>query len=731
MKLFERLFLVLLIITGFLPAFSAIDKMTIQWLYVSLIIIFYFIFKLLYNRNDNTFPVVLNYSLISFIGLLFIALISFVSSDNLSESIIEYTRLILIFSLLLVYFSIASNLQIEQSFVFKIFSYLLLIECLFFFFNLFFKFSYYGIIDFKGISSNVNIQSFSVLLKLPLLLFAFNYKYISRFLFYPIIVLSTSIIFLISSRAALFGLFFIFIFFILNAKLDLLRRLSSSLLSLITAFVLTFLLIIPKLGTSSKIGSLELVNSSTLSRLSYYQEALMTIYNFPLFGVGLGNWKIFGIGTHQNFINAYTTPYHVHNDFLQFGAEIGVLGFLFFSFFLFFIFIYIIKYQSKGESGNLYFPLLLSFLIYILDSSLNFPISRPLIQTQFLLMIAVIFYFNRNKFNTVLFKRVFIFPSLCVMLVVFFCSFKVYDSYVKQNSLLNDFNKLQFVTPINYIESIDDDFPNITATALPIKAIKANYYKKDSVVSRLLDLAIKDNPYIKYPQALKSIRFKEKGMLDSSLHYAKDAFTSIPNNELHAISYLSILTALKDSVTLDSVFYATKSLKSSNIWNAYLSDLIQIGVSHNRKYDSLFKNSKSLFPSDKRFEFLNRLYFMGDSLINQTKKIFSEATLEFNNKNFLNSAKLYLEGSRLDSTDSSFLENAGHAFYLNKNKDKALKLFDSVINYYPKSTGKAYYFKGLITIETSGNISESCRLFYMAKKRGNTDADKAIKLFCK
>ena len=31
-------------------------------------------------------------------------------------------------------------------------------------------------------------------------------------------------------------------------------------------------------------------------------------------------------------MNAYTVPYHAHNDFLQIGAEIGLIGLIFYAF---------------------------------------------------------------------------------------------------------------------------------------------------------------------------------------------------------------------------------------------------------------------------------------------------------------------------------------------------------------------------------------------------------------
>jgi len=731
MKKIELFFLVLIFLSAFLPGFSAIDKMAFQWLYLAIVVCIYILFKLIINSKDSPFPLILNKSIYSILILFIISLLSLINASNLSESTIELSRLFIIISLLFTFVSINSNLKIDHLFIFKLFNVLLILECLYFFFSLYYFYNSYGIINFKGVSTNVNIQAFSILLKLPILIYSFYSNYISKFLYYLVSIFSIAIILLISSRAALFGLICIYSYYIITNNKGYFKSFLQSLTLLISSFLLTNFIVLPYLSSTSKLSSLSLVNISTLSRLEYYKEAFSTILNYPLFGIGIGNWKIFGIGMHSSQISSYTTPYHVHNDFLQFGAETGIFGFIAFLCFIVFSIVYAIKLRNHKYFKSLFAPFSLIIFIYILDSSLNFPISRPLIQIQFLFYLSCIFYFYSDNIKKIFFPRYLLTIPASLILLCIFSSYKIYDSYVKQNVLINDFNTQNFSTPIGYIDSIDDDFPNITATALPIKAIKANYYKNDSIVSRLLNLAILDNPYIKYPQALKAIRFSEIGNLDSALFFAKDAYSGISNNELHTITYMSILTKIKDSSLLDSVFNQSRFLKSANIWNAYLRNVLKLDLSKNSKRNKLFKESVQLFPKDERFEYLNKVYVMGDSLIDQTKAIFNSATQLFDDKKFLESAEAYLKGSKLDPKDPSFLENAGHAYYLNNNKNLALKLFDSVIGNYSNSNGKAYYFKGLILAEATGDLSESCRLFYIAKKRGNSDAEKAIELFCK
>ena len=47
---------------------------------------------------------------------------------------------------------------------------------------------------------------------------------------------------------------------------------------------------------------------------------------YPILGIGVGNWKIKSIQYAGDSVVGYTVPYHAHNDFLQIFAEIGIIG---------------------------------------------------------------------------------------------------------------------------------------------------------------------------------------------------------------------------------------------------------------------------------------------------------------------------------------------------------------------------------------------------------------------
>lgn len=713
-----------------MPAFGAIDKVGFQWLYLSATNFLYIVFKIATLKKHIIMS--LNKSVFAFIAFILFSLLSLFVSLNKSESLIELSRLFILLFTLGSLSSIIKNLDIDLNKTIRFITLFLLIETLVFFSILIYKFNIEDTLYLKGIASNINIQAFSIVIKIPLVMFCvFNSKNNLRRWSLIAIWLGVSILFLISSRASLLSLFIIMIAYLIWSSKEYLKNLSNVIKIILPGILLTLLIINPIVNTGEKLSNLTIVNASTLTRLDFYKEALGSIMGNPIFGIGVGNWKLFGIQAHKELVEGYTIPYHAHNDFLQIGSEIGIFGLI--AYLLIFIFAFLIlkkAFLNKAIKTPL-IALGLTLLVYLVDANLNFPISRPIIQVQFLFVLGIIYTLQKKEigYQLKLNKGLLSVVALC-SLVTILSSYKVYDSLRLQNYLLGDFESQKYDTPLDIIESIDDNYPSIGATALPIKAIKANYYKDDSVVNRLLDLASKDNPFIKYPQALKSIRFRAAGNLDSSLYFAKDAFLGLPRNELHIINYFSVLTELKDSITIDSVFNKVRDMDSKNVWNAYLLTNLTIERENTSKMKKVFNEATSIYPEDAQFKLYAMRMTMGDSLINKANEFFNEAADLFNVQDFNKSATTYLAASKLIPEDPAYLENAGHGYYMANQNNKALKLFDSVINHYSSKTGKAYYLKGLLLLETKKNQSEACSFFNLAIKRGNPDAGKALKLFC-
>ena len=129
----------------------------------------------------------------------------------------------------------------------------------------------------------------------------------------------------------------------------------------------------------------------------------------PVFGVGIGNWKLSSIFYDKEDINGYIVPYHAHSDFIQLGAELGIIGFiLYFGIFLlavFFVIVILFKSDLDSDKKLFVFFLLMSLGVYFIDANLNFPIARPQVLAPWALTMAFIVYYYNQASTKVILKR--------------------------------------------------------------------------------------------------------------------------------------------------------------------------------------------------------------------------------------------------------------------------------------------------------------------------------------
>ena len=102
-----------------------------------------------------------------------------------------------------------------------------------------------------------------------------------------------------------------------------------------------------------------------------YSHVIEEIKESSIFGVGLGNWKLKSIKYDALNIKGYVVPYHAHSDFIQLGAELGVIGFLLylgiFIWAIFYVFRIILKSNITDKEKIFLFLLILSLGSYTID----------------------------------------------------------------------------------------------------------------------------------------------------------------------------------------------------------------------------------------------------------------------------------------------------------------------------------------------------------------------------
>lgn len=409
----------LYIITGYIPNFGAVDVISNQWFFLNLLNITSFIYII---YNDTNFFITHKRTLLNSITVIFLTfilwgLLSYFYAINPNEVIVKFSRWINVLCGILIVSILLKKFNNQFKALAYIMSFALLVEIsasLSQYINLLQITTY----DFsktffiKGLTANKNVTSASIIVKIPFLLYLiwdskkiilkYIYSIILFSVFYNIIILSSRASYIsISLLILLIAIYFV----ITGIKYKNLKNSISQYL-LYPLFALTFSILFSfiSLGSSNsatisnRITTINTTDTSASQRLRYYGHSIEQVKNNPILGVGLGNWKIKSIDYDHLNMNGYTVPYHVHNDFLEIAAELGLFGFLlYFSIFLiigifFFKFILYHKLDHKGVIPSIILGL--SLLCYLIDANLNFPHARVINQISFIFIISAFINFK-------------------------------------------------------------------------------------------------------------------------------------------------------------------------------------------------------------------------------------------------------------------------------------------------------------------------------------------------
>ena len=273
-----------------------------------------------------------------------------------------------------------------------------------------------------------------------------------------------------------------------------------------------------------------------------------------------------------------------------------------------------------------------------------------------------------------------------LILVSFFnlyISHRVYKSGLVQDEILRHINNNDYEVEWEFINNLEVELPNLSKSAVPLKALKGMYYiSKDSVRVGfdLLYESFEDNPNIGYADANLALYYSALKAPDSAEKYARLAYSKIPNNAVH-ISVM--LKHFANNNQVDSLLNFVGISKRK-----YIS-----AVDYKVMLASLVNYKKSVKDSSKMIE-----------LAITTKNIFK------NNKEI----QLLSDYILHDIDDVNFAEDLNQKIDLSKkNYDKALKIVDSALFYRPNNyhylNNKALIYFNMKKFKEAKNIFENLK----------------------
>ena len=559
----EVLFITSLLLFVLAPKFTAIDSVGIRWFLVSISALLYSSYHLILRPYTFRYE---KYISLTLLVLIFSSTISLLFSNNINESILSLSKVLIIVSTFYLSFNAILKMNFSNGIIISLFVTSLAIETIYT--NSFFLL--YGIDELKGISMNRNVSSFSMAFKLPLLLYLISkidVQWNLKLILFRLVEISTlTSIILLQSRAAILSILVLYIALLFIQKRSFF--LKSNLFSLSALIGIVIMLSFRSINlTSYKIENiLSLVNDESLNqRIDYFTNAMSLFIERPLFGHGIGSFKTESLKFYEN-IN--TIPYYTHNDFLQLLSETGIFGF--FSYTIFFILIVLMIFKNfKRNLINVF--LLGSTIIYLINSLINFPFHRPQEIIPFILLSASILIinkdsndFNRSSFLTVNFIIVFVLIFSSVL------SFKQHQSLINEDVLITKFYSDSNHSNPNQIITVDYKLPNLSSNTTPIatylakELINQNDFEK---ANKLLDYSLQVNPYLDITHKERLTLFLKSNNLVDAFEVSKYLFEKNINDEIYAEIFFSLSSGLGKS----EIFYQSSNyLESDNVKVHYL-----------------------------------------------------------------------------------------------------------------------------------------------------------------
>ena len=708
-------FLILYIITGSLSNFGAIDILAPQWIFLGGVNILVSSYILFFASKDfkNSFGYLFS-SLYIYLYLFYFVwnLLSYFYAVNPVETLINLPRIGNTFFAILFCFLLLSKIKNSLEFVFTIFFLFLVAEMVSYYYDLSEIYPVQGlrVIAIKGFAGNKNITAASIAFKIPFAIYFFlnSKKLVFKIISFIILVAGILAISLIEARAAILSTIIVllllisfFVYKLIVNKSDY-NKISFQILKIISPYVIAFLLNIfatnfandkyRKVAITDTLGKISFSEQSSNGRFDYWGDAWLYIKENPIISSGLGNWKIESIDKGKYHISGYTVPYHAHNDFIHVFAETGILGGLSYLGLFILIAFYLFKilkneYDTEKKISIKKFILVTPLVVYLVDALLNFPVARPLMQSSLAIYLGLILatYLGKQKlkeniFSNIKFTWFMLGLSLILLIpgiIIHIISFK---SLKQQGRLLYEFNNAKYTYTRAELDQISHNFPNLTETAMPIKAMKARYYwlagNKEEAL-KMAHLGSLDNPKIHFADNLKAQFFIEENKTDSSYYYAKKAFDGLPNNMPHYDIYMRNLAFKRDAPAINEAFERVRKLggDTKSIWVIYLRTLALT-----RSLGDPFSMAKAqeafnLYPNDENIFQLYRILTYGQQRISEADNLSSAGKTEFDNGQYSNAANYYIQAFDKDPLRYSIAINAAFSFYNLKDYKNAIKYF--------------------------------------------------------
>lgn len=624
------------------------------------------------------------------------------------------------------------------------------------------------ILGLTGNAGNKNIFAVSLVLKIPFVAYSiFVSRIAGRIVFSVILAIAAFAVFIINARSAYIGLGLSLL--VLVTALFIIRKGAVNTKSNLIILAFIFLPVVAGLflsqnairkiiadqGTTTSYGTVfERLNTISFtaegssSRVRMWTNAADYLKKHPIMGCGYGNWQLASIPFERTFVDEVRITKHVHNDFLESFAELGIAGGILYLLVFTFLVIYLLKIilPGKEESKRIMAATgLMGLTVYFTDAMFNFPAERPVTQFFFALLfgltLALLSSSESKKAAPATNNKTTIIPLVLLVMLLPACyiTYSVFRSLAAQSKVNDDIQSATPVTKWDEIRNIFPAIPNLNSYGFPIGDIKAFYLvneKKYDSALLMLDQNAAVNPHLTLTEYLKAKIYSETGKPDSALLYARKAFYAKPRARSHYEILNSLLAAKKDTSGIDSAFTEYNTYrKEAWAWNRYIEYRAMANPS-DTGIGRLVDSALALFPSDTELQQKkNNLQSASKQIIppaaneDEYQKNFAAGFDLFSKQQYKEAIPYFIKASSLKPDDYLSVENTGLCYYSLLDYNKAISYFEKVLSNYKPADGKSEFLMA-ISLLNLGKKDPGCAYLKKSMAKGFQQAAEQAARYC-
>lgn len=769
------------LITVVTPNLYTFDSNGPKFLALAILNILTFLFLLvkknLGNRKELFFLFFRNKIGLAYLGMMLLALLSFMKSLNILESVIHYSKMLTIFSACYFISIIIRRDRRYLKLVAVALSLLLVVDCITLFYHIatsLLEGQGPAIFGIKSVYSNKNILAAAIFVKIPFALWLLTFEKGAVRIFGLITLFLAFIATLfMSTRAFYVGSIVILICYLVFTGIryqrkNSFKRFLTVTLSMVAAIVIglslytaTLKYLYPKdyqdIYTVGFLDRLKTVAQGEGLRAGSWNRSVRLIEENPLLGVGCGNWKVAVLKYENPEKSNYVYQYKTHNDFLEIACESGVISaLLFISIFVFaalnFLKVFFRPGSTEADYRVLFLPAF-GLLAYAFDAFFNFPADRPEIGSLFALFtgaaIAVspgLSIFEKpapdgstgkeaiglknlsHRLGSLapLFATLFLLliVSAVVILSINFHSLKI------QRIAKEDLMRPEIMEPTNKIVNGYPLLPNLSMEAEPIVVSKARYLFRDKKYEQALELlkADRSSPYDTRPEFFIAQAYFNLGNYDSALVYNYKVYKYKPlffNNLLNICRILEIKKLYPEA--MDLVYKFTTMDRTNPDGYLFGAALCENGGYMDKAIALLDSGQKYLSGNEEIMKQKTELSVKVK--IKPYEEIYRKAQQAYVNKDYKEALRYFNEFIGKEPDLTAAYELRAYCYFFLKEYNRSLADVAKVFAANAQNGG-IYNLRG-VNLKMLGNMESACRDFEQAVKMGDKDAVTNLEQFCK